>query len=209
MSSWSGNSFANRKLLEIGRRYDSVSEFRASDGSVRHKCFLSYYSEDADEVLEFVEKFKEVFIPKIVGISEDDSWINSDDDEYVMDTIRENYLTNSTVTLVLVGKCTWARKFVDWEVYSSLRRDPKNRLNGLLAIELPSVAGSPTLPERVRKNVIRDKENTDTGYARFISYPTSESSLRDYIEDAFMARSSREHLIELGGQRRKNNSSCP
>jgi hypothetical protein len=60
-----------------------------------------------------------VFIPKCVGVSDDYPWINSDDDDYVMDKIRDDFLADSTVTLVMVGKCTWSRKSVDWEVYSS------------------------------------------------------------------------------------------
>jgi hypothetical protein len=35
--------------------------------------------------------------------------------------IRQLYLLDSTVTIVLIGKCTWARKFVDWETQASLR----------------------------------------------------------------------------------------
>ena len=52
-----------------------------------------------------------------------------------MDRIRDYYLTDSSVTIVLVGACTWARKYIDWEVYSTLRRDKNNRLSGLMAIE--------------------------------------------------------------------------
>ncbi|WP_372493341.1 TIR domain-containing protein [Janibacter melonis] len=44
-----------------------------------------------------------------------------------MDRIRTKYLGDSSVTIVLVGSCTWARRYVDWEVYSSLRRASRVR----------------------------------------------------------------------------------
>ncbi|WP_349879184.1 TIR domain-containing protein [Micromonospora sp. HUAS YX12] len=210
MSNWNRNVSANRRLLALSRENDGIREYRKSDGSVRHKCFLSYYSEDAEEVLAFVEKFSTVFIPKTVGISDDYPWVNSDDDDYVMDVIRDDYLADSTVTLVFIGKCTWSRKFVDWEVYSSLRRDKNNHLNGLLAIQLPSAVDQPTakLPDRVNKNVRRDANGADVGYARYNVYPSSEASLQAWIEDAFQARKTRDGLIVLGGPRRKANSAC-
>ena len=188
----------------------TIQEYRKADGTVRHKCFLSYYSEDAGEVLSFVNRFAEVFIPKAVGISENYPWLDSADDDYVMDVLREEYLADSTVTLAFIGRCTWSRKFVDWEVYSSLRRDKNNRLNGLLAIQLPSAVGVSTtkLPSRVSKNVTRDDAGNNLGYARYHVYPQSAATLQGLIDDAFRARTTRDHLIELGGPRRLRNSAC-
>ena len=198
---------AQERLLEIGRQFDRVSEYRKQDGTVRHKCFLSYHSADADQVLQFVESYSEVFIPKTVGISEDHPWVDSEDDGYVMDVLRDQHLADSTVTLAFIGKCTWSRKFVDWEVYSSLRRDRRNRLNGLLAIQLPTGVGA-TLPNRASKNVKRDANGNDKGYARYIVYPSSATPLQSSIEDAFQARTSRADLIDLGGPRRKQDGAC-
>jgi hypothetical protein len=172
----------------------------------RHKCFVSYHAGDADEVTAFIDRFGHLFLPKVIGVSDSDPFVNSDDTDYVMDQVRENYLTDSTVTIVLVGRCTWARKYVDWEVYSSLRNDKNNRLNGVLAIELPS-RGTGSLPARVDDNVIRDGHN-DIGYARWHVYPTSSETLRSLIEDAYVARTSRAHLIDNSRPRRLNNSAC-
>src|SRR5262245_60081545 len=200
---------ANRSILELSLTYEGTREYLTQAGYVRHKCFLTYFSEDAEEVLGFVKEFEEVFIPKSVGISEDDPWVNSDDDDYVMDVIRDEYLADSTVTIALIGGCTWSRKFVDWEIYSSLRRDRNNRLNGLLAIQLPSAAASsPSLPDRLNKNVIRDASGGDVGYARYWVYPSSTSHLRAWIDDAFNARILRADKIVLGGARRKYNLNC-
>ncbi|MGY2067015.1 TIR domain-containing protein [Blastococcus sp. SYSU DS0619] len=199
---------AQQRLVEIGQANEHVLEYKAADGNVRHKCFLSYHAADAEEVLGFVESFDSVFIPKCLGVDEDDPWIDSEDTDYIMDRVRDKYLSESTVTIVLVGKCTWARKFVDWEIYSSLRRDRVNRLNGLLAIQLPSVAAGVTLPDRVSDNVLRDRQGSDFGYGRYYVYPSSKASLQSWIQDAFDARRTRDQLIRNGRARKKYNSAC-
>lgn len=174
----------------------------AASAPVRHKVFLSYHAVDAQEVLNFVENNTDVFIPRAIGMEEDGSdIINSTDVAYIRQTIKRKYLRDSTVTLVAVGSCTWARKFVDWEIYSSLRSDPK--ASGLLAVQLPSISDSkPQLPARLSKNV-------SSGYASYYVPPSSKSSLRDWIQKAFDRRSSHANKIEVGGSLRERNSSCP
>jgi len=80
--------------------------------AVRHKCFVSYHHTDQDEADKFIDEFEDAFIPRVLGVSDEDDFIDSADTDYVMDQIREKYLTDSTVTIVLVGKCTWARRYV-------------------------------------------------------------------------------------------------
>ena len=58
------------------------------------------------EVRQFIESFQNAFIPLVLGVSDEDDFINSKDTANVMDQIQEKYLTDSTVTIVLVGKCT-------------------------------------------------------------------------------------------------------
>lgn len=197
------NRVAQARLISISRQL----EYKA-DSPIRHKCFLSYHAVDAEEVLSFVESFGDYFIPRAIGVSEDDPVIESEDNDYILDRIRSKYLADSTVTIVMVGKCTWARKFVDWEVYSSLRKDRVNRLNGLMAIQLPSgKRARGALPARVDDNVTRE-DGADVGYARYYVYPDSGSSLKSWIQDAFDARRTRDKLIENGRARKKNNSYC-
>jgi len=127
--------------------------------------------------------------------------IDSDDVDYVMRRIRELYLKDSTVTIVLVAGCTWARKFVDWEVQASLRQPKDGKPNGLLAILLPPRQKA-KLPDRVKLNV-------DSGYAYFYPYPTRSDTLASWIEDAFNARTSRASLIANPRERYAYNRQCP
>lgn len=194
------NELAKQQLIQISQRYADVK-----DSATRHKCFISYHGADAQEVLEFVEKFEGAFIPRVIGITDSDPAIDSNNSDYIMDRIREKYLRDSTVTIVMTGACTWSRRFIDWEIYSSLRRGSVNRINGLMAIQLPSTNGSGAkLPPRLADNV-----NGEDGYARYWKYPSTVNSLRSLIETAFQARQSKSHLIDNSRVRKERSSSCP
>jgi hypothetical protein len=194
-------STARARLLLAAERAVAKSQ-----DPTRHKCFLSYHRDDVDEVEAFINSFGEVFIPRVIGVTDEDDFIDSTDTDYVMDCIREKYLTDSTITIVLVGKCTWARRYVDWEIYSTLRNDKSNRRSGLMAVTLPSVASdeSRKLPARVSDNVINENE----GYARWRKYPSSAEGLRSCIEVAYNARSTLDHLIVNTRVRKLVDSAC-
>ena len=172
--------------------------------AVRHKCFISYHQVDEDEVTKFIGDFNDVFIPKAIGVSDVDDFIDSTDTDYVLRRIRELYLTDSTVTIVMIGSCTWSRRYVDWEVASTLRNDPNNRRSGLMAISLKSVASSASkqLPPRVDDNV-----DDDQGYARWWKYPTSSDGLRSCIDTALSTRGTETPVNSR--ELFKYNRSCP
>lgn len=84
---------------------------------IRRKVFISHYKGDRDEVDAFIDRFANrdrAFIPKVLGANDNDEFISSNDTEYVMRRIREMYLQDSTVTIVLLGSCTHSRRYVDW-----------------------------------------------------------------------------------------------
>ena len=59
-------------------------------------------------------------------------------DQAIREKIRDEYLKDSTVTILLVGVETEERKHIDWEVYSSMLDGTKNKKSGVLIINLPS-----------------------------------------------------------------------
>lgn len=182
-----------------------LKQLAEAQKAARHKCFISFHQVDESEVESFVDTFQDAIIPRVLGVSDEDDFIDSDDTEYVMDQIREKYLTDSTVTIVLVGKCTWARRYVDWEVYSTLRNDKNNKRSGLMAITLPSAANDSgkQLPPRVADNV-----DGEQGYARWYKYPATVGGLQNMVQEAFQARTSKANLIDNTRDRKKNNSPC-
>jgi hypothetical protein len=176
----------------------------------KRKVFVSYHHADAVEVRAFVDEHRSVMIPRGIGdgVTDDDNFIGSDDTEYVLRRIREKYLSDSTVTVVMIGKCTWARKYVDWEIAASLRNDADNGRSGLLAMLLPSLRNNPpTVPQRISDNA-RMKGDSD-GYGRYHYAPSSSTELAGWLEDAADARFSRAHLIKSPrSPLRAKNSPC-
>lgn len=159
----------------------------------KHKVFISHYHVDDDEVKKFIDYFaeeKDVFTPKIVG-DDYDTTIDSEDSNYIMRKIREDYLTDSTVTIVLIGKDTWKRKYVDWEIASTLRNDPNNKRSGLIGIFLPGRnKNNTTIPERLQDNI-------DIGYANLYEYPTyAYSELAEWIDNAFEKKENDNYSVD-------------
>lgn len=172
--------------------------------SVRRKCFISYYGADNDEVERFIQTFQNIFIPKVIGVSTSDDFIDSGDTDYVMGRIRTEYLRDWAVTICLIGSCTHSRRYVDWELKASLRQGDSYIPNGLLGIVLSSQGTSSHLPPRFKANWRDD----GTGYALYRSYPSSGIELRDWIEEAYNRRTTRAQLIENSQSMMRYNGKC-
>lgn len=193
---------------DLMRRAQLVAETAAARkvDATRHKCFVSYHVDDLDEVTRFLDDFGSEFIARSVGVTEEDDFVGSTDSEYIKRRIRELYLTDSTVTISLLGRCTWARKFVDWEISSSLRDDSVNKRSGLLAIPLPSMDNSSVLPARIKDNWIEG--DLASSYAVYAPYPTTTIVLRARIEEAFKARTAKADKVNNSRELRQNNAAC-
>lgn len=176
--------------------------------AVRHKCFISYHHADQKIVDEFVKTFDhkhDVFIVRQLGEMPDDI-INSTNTDYVMRRIREDYIRDSTVTIVMMGVCTWARRYVDWEIQASLRPGTNTSLpNGLLGIKLPTFA---RFPERFDMNLVPPGGMKDTNYAGYIDYPTNAQTLANAIDWAFGRRTTHCEFITNPRDRFGYNRQC-
>ncbi len=182
--------------------------------TVRRKCFISYHHADQGWVDNFVETFdhgRNLFIARGLGQTMAQDIIDSTDPEYVMRRIREVYIADSTVTLVMLGKCTWARRYVDWEIQASLRAPQNGLPNGLLGVKLQAFPEGTAFPDRLNGNLLSDEKkaagHTDC-FARQMVYPQSSDELWDAIEAAFQRRSTQAHLIDNPRDRFSNNRQC-
>ncbi len=176
---------------------------------IRRKVFISHHKDDKGELKKFIDTFdqeRKVFITRVLEADMGQDIIDSDDTDYVMQRIKDLYLKDSTVTIVLIGKCTWARRYVDWEIQASLRHGRTVTPNGLLGIVLPSAGKKPKPPERLSMNL---KDENSDGYARWYWYPQRKDTLANCIEDAFQSRTSRADFIVNPRDRFKYNKTCP
>lgn len=190
-------------MWESEREYKNAL-LRPSDGkwdqSRRRKVFVSYHHADQDEVRSFIERYDhahDLFITRVVGMSSEIE-INSRNVSYVMRRIREDYLRDSTVTIVLIGRETWKRKYVDWEIDASLSTTARQSLpNGLIGIRMNSyfyLATNPPIPDRLYDN-IQYGLLPNGKYGRIYDLPGSSWELTQWIEDAYESRTKRAHLI--------------
>ena len=108
-----------------------------------HKCFISFKTEDIDYKKYIQDNLEVDMIDKSL-----DEAIDSDDEEYIMRKIREDYLSDSTVTIFLIGQYSAEnaflqnQSFIKKELQASLYNGQGNTKSGILGIVLPSINGS-------------------------------------------------------------------
>jgi hypothetical protein len=165
--------------------------YRAATSN-RHKLFVSFHHKDEAYRQEFDLLFGDLFISKSVGEGEIP---DENSDEYVKRLIREGYISDASVVVVLVGPRTYCRKHVDWEISAGLNRKA-NGYSGLLGIRLPnrndlgrSSYEANTVPPRL-------VDNLQSGYARFYDWTISRDNIRKWVDEAFAARVGRSQLID-------------
>jgi len=161
-----------------------------------HKIFISYHH---GEILgegdkEYREKLEKILERTGIAINHSVPYdaIGSDVmTETVRQKIRDEYLRDATVTVVLVGKDTWKRKHVDWEIGSSLRDTTYNPRAGLLGLILPTYPRPApgeynpyTIPPRLWDNI-------DCGYANIYGWTEDPTALQNWIHYAFITKSSK------------------
>ena len=103
----------------------------------KHKVFISYHQANDGsykESLLVLNRDYDLFIDASVDTGGIDDTLP---DQRIREIIRDDYLRDSTVTIVLVGLETKKRKHVDWEIYSSMFDGAVNKKSGILVIQLP------------------------------------------------------------------------
>lgn len=159
------------------------------------KIFLSYHQIDEIEANIWCRRFSSYFREiRTLGLDElDDDLaerINSGDSDYVMRQIRKKKIADTSCTVVLVGKCTWSRRYVDWEIAATLRYFGESARGGLIAVQLPGAEqeGWSTLPPRLAMNLSASDEGTETGYARSYGPAPSDDTIVGWVEEAVARR---------------------
>jgi hypothetical protein len=167
--------------------------------------FLSFHQAD-----RFGGYFNEI---RTLGLDElgDDftEHINSGDSDYVMRCIREQKIAGTSCTVVLIGKCTWARRYVDWEIAATLRSFTDSARGGLIGIQLPSALnhGWSKLPPRLQLNISSDG-GVDSGYARFYPPAPSDGTVAGWVDEAVARRDALEPASGSASDLTINNRTC-
>lgn len=165
----------------------------------KHKVFLSFHHQDEAYRQQFESQFSNEFNSIFVNRSVQDGDIDPNNQtDTIRQKIRDNFISDSTVTIVLIGSDTWKRKHVDWEIGYSLTQTSQNSRSGLIGILLPSYRphyfscsqartenGSIYTPCNIPPRLY---DNIQSGYAKIYSYPYSAYELKQWIHEAFQRR---------------------
>ena len=156
-------------------------------GTRRHKVFVSFHSEDLGRRDKFVNMLDGDIVDRSVRDGDIDRGLKAAE---IRRQIRDDFIADATVTVVLVGRCTWQRKYVDWEIGASLTKTKHNDRCGLLGILLPSHPNygkgnhNPRLiPPRLARNL--DGENS---FAALYDWTGDTVKLAERINWAFLRR---------------------
>lgn len=111
-----------------------------------HKCYISFKTEDIYYKSE-IQKMKEAGKLDYIDKSLNDP-IDSENPDYIMRKIREDYLSDSTVTLFLIG--THSKETLGWEEQQYIKRElqaslfngENNSRSGILGVVLPDMYDS-------------------------------------------------------------------
>ena len=160
------------------------------------KVYLSYDLDDRAEVEAFLKRFdylNDSVLHRNFAELDEDIVKNSDKLE-VIHNLREHYLKDSAVTLLLLGKCTFAKRAVDLELMASLHgghddmatASERGKLpNGLVAVMLKSYDEN-GFPNRLNENLRVDER--ELPYAVVIPYPENKEAVAEAVQEALERR---------------------
>ncbi len=166
-----------------------------------HKTFVSYHHANDQAYknifnLRFGNKYG-VITGAAVELGDLDPNLSAD---RVRQRIRDEYLRDASVTVVLIGTQTWQRKHIDWEIAASIRDTALNPRGGLLGILLPSYqityadtyfAGRDGTLLRYDKSTIppRLHDNIACGYAKLYTWSDDPDTTQDRVHEAYLNKS--------------------
>lgn len=150
---------------------------------------MSFHERDREYREEFEKRMGRSVIHRSVGDGDIDPGLKV---ETTRAKIRDEFISDATVTVVLVGRCTWQRKYVDWEIGSSLRATRKNSRCGLIGIVLPThfdygkaICRAKLIPPRLHDNL-----GSGSSFAKLYHWPDPwrAEKVRRWIHAAFVRR---------------------
>ena len=158
-----------------------------------HKVFISYYHADD-------QGYKDRLVQALDSKAIDKSVSPGDihDENLLLDEIRrrirDDHIADATVTIVLIGPCSWQRKHVDWEISASIIDRQNNQRCGLMGLLLPTHPDywkrpenrNPRLiPQRLARNI-----GGDDPFAIIYDWPNNGLSRKilPKIHEAYLRR---------------------
>lgn len=156
----------------------------------RHRVFISYYHHDDQYYKnELVKKqyfnyqkgiFESIFEDYSVNDGDiDDTYMTS---EQIRRKIRDEYIKDATVLILLCGPNTKRRKHIDWEIHAAMYDSDVNPQMGIIVINLPEINQNVRVSEDDEKELVSPYSNWYTLSTREqfeMAYPYMPSRIID------------------------------
>jgi hypothetical protein len=171
---------------------------------VKRKTFVSYYHHD-DQL--YRERFENLFGDLIVSksVQQDDIKVDNSAD-YIKQLIQCDYLHDTTVLVVLVGRKTYCRKHVDWELSGALDLKVGDAYSGIIGLLLPTHPDygkteytTDLLPKRLAANV-------KSGYALLYDWTNDRMETQRRIEACYNQRKESDKIVNRSIAQMQKNS---
>lgn len=157
----------------------------------RHKVFISYYHDDDQFYKDEIIKWN-----KIYNLFDDYSVNDGDiDDTYLTDEeirvkIRDEYIKDATVLILLCGCNTKYRKFIDWELHAAMYDTEKNPKMGILVVNLPSCRNNIRAVENREKEIVASNITKWTSFTKRSEYEYAYPDLPSRLIDSLITKHS-------------------
>lgn len=162
-------------------------------------CFISYHHNNDQRYINKLRKVVKSMKVSDYSLKDDIGHLT---DETIYKKVRSKMRTCS-VTVVLIGSRTGHRKWIDWEIWASLRGyqhpfDTKKSFkpNGLLVIYLPGENHS--IPDRLNDNI-------KSGYAVSMKWKNLERDFESKVNYAYWKRNNAASKIRNSRKRQEQN----
>lgn len=158
----------------------------------QHKVYVSCHSDDQVYWSYFKDLFSdtyEIIVSDSIRMRDfrmgdyDDKKIST---EKVRRHIRDKYLQDTTVTVVLVGANTWQQESVDWEINASIHQTEFYSRSGLLGIMLPTYTRPPDKLYNPRTILLRLHDNIRCGFSKIYPWIDYPYWLMCFIQDTYI-----------------------
>ena len=155
----------------------------------RHRTFISFHHANDESYKKIFElRFGNRFGVVAPGAVQDGEIDPNCRPDTIRRIIRDRYLRDTSVTVVLVGSETWKRKHVDWEISSSLRNTELNPRSGLLGILLPTHPNHDKgyyTPELIPPRL---HDNIECGYSELIAWTNEPDEILEAVHRAYLRK---------------------
>jgi hypothetical protein len=161
--------------------------------SNRHKVFVSYHHELDESYKKIFElRFGNAFGAIVSGSVKDGDIDPNLQTDTIRQKIRDEYLRDTSVTVVLIGARTWQRKHIDWEIGSSIRDTKTNPRSGLLGILLPTYPRDDKSKYNARTIPPRLNDNIKCGFASIYNWSEDADTVQGWIHQAYLRKDTKQ-----------------